>query len=1610
MTTAILNVYVTTEGAPAASLYENKAYVRIEYTREIQDEDIKDNPVDIVQSSKFLIDPTSGKTELEVVDYKINTGVAIIIESSVGIIFYKKLSDQKPAQEAGDSFYSMKYEVVESELNKINTRNEVKDWRLVRSGSYIPLDGLKVEFGDELLLVAPFDESSPAAVELIKLLEDKRAVRVNSDKDLPDLSSFSFVKGDLSFDGEFKFDIYLGDSEKAANITGWLWILSGPQLYLGYVKENAVEQDGKKIIPETSAKVNVLLPYVVSESKPGFPEEANSDNIQTKTGGKIPVDVEESELINNPSMFGDDPGSYCRPFETPNRILGERSLQTVLRLEQPEIGGTSSFVELELPSLNEIVPNQIFHTVPNNNTEKNQPANSREGFLSRFFSSFSSNSTRPVSSNSLEIQNQAIPKWRKIVRRISVGRRVLNEKNPVLWEGDSSVYQATTLGFGHILEWRIQWRSNGYSLGDIAHTLTLAPRQAKRISKISWQRKESAMRRETQGMRDRLDQQTDQSRDYSNAISSSLSEWSKGGSKSSTFGAAGGIGAVIGSAVVGGGASYGTASSTSRMEGGRNIAAQEQQQLKDSIRQHADSIRQFESTVVQEVTQEEEAESITETIRNPNYGHSLTVIYHQILRHLRVDTVLADVQECVFVPFSLKPFNLLRIIRWRDIIGLVLLKEKYKKALEYLEDVQDQFRHSDIPLGPRSMQSINHMTGSIYIRLGIERPEDIPDDAEETQRNALEQAWGVLAGLIPKPLREIRAKTASLSVEQRDRYYQGKIAPTVATRWANKLTLVKNDGNVLTSVDFTLASGYSYNRVVRVDFSYNGKELSRHDLQNIRVVADRALPPHSTANVTHSKIHYFTDHFDRQIHSSSGQDDLLEPATGAVEAVGARLHFPLDSWEQVNQRSEMNKASQELLYHINQHIEYYHKMIWWHMDRDKLSMFLDGYVISKEDGRSIASVVQRDPIAIMGNTLIFRASSGASLRVADLETPKERIRHYGGKVASAPMRVSLPTDGLYAQAIMDKCDALEEHFGDKDWVVNQPDLALDELGAEALASRRNDATGLTPSQLPDSLINLPQTPNMPTPSGLGSILDAVTSSNSFRDMAGLAGTQANALAAMKESASLAKEFGSKAVDVYKTKQATELANKRIDSINKAKKKGLINESQAQKLTNDMLNEQKTESVPTKLTQEPIVENAINKAANRPGTPVEIKRHGQHGEESINIGRQIDVDALSPEQQYEELLENLQENVAKERNVPPHLTYGVSGIFKNKQRISASDDEFIAKAIEEYNNPIVQLAIAELRPLHDFKEDKLLDKFNKLLNDGDYETINNARITLEKIWRTDPWDLPKFPDLFSFLMFEMKDEISAGLVRDSILSGIQKAYLENTKDLLNNALANDKVKPQTVGIVKHIIGISDMAEELDIVNKTAEKIKKLAEGEELNLVTTKLFNKSIKDSAGVITDAYTVGKYLSISILYPMKLAGEIYINYAKQNYVYSYCNYINDFIKGDFPPKKEKYAAHRKSLELVLDSRNREDFEHSSLAAFDAGWREAKNHISDIAKEEGGLELLILSINNLRFEHPDPIERQRFLERKLAYHPNIQLPSKFLVHNDDLDSLIDPWP
>ena len=156
-------------------------------------------------------------------------------------------------------------------------------------------------------------------------------------------------------------------------------------------------------------------------------------------------------------------------------------------------------------------------------------------------------------------------------------------------------------------------------------------------------------------------------------MDTALSEEIDGGSTAKTYGGGGGLGFAIGPLVIGAGGGGSGADSEAWQNSSREISAQTMHELKDRINQSAAAVRSQRATVVQTLGQGERTRVTTEVIANHNHCHASTIQYFEVLRHFQVLEELAEVRECLFVPFLMTRFQDLKILRWRDALTRNLL-------------------------------------------------------------------------------------------------------------------------------------------------------------------------------------------------------------------------------------------------------------------------------------------------------------------------------------------------------------------------------------------------------------------------------------------------------------------------------------------------------------------------------------------------------------------------------------------------------------------------------------------------------------------------------------------------------------------------------------------------------------------------------------------------------------------------------------------------------------------------------------------------------------------------------------------------------------------------
>lgn len=757
------------------------------------------------------------------------------------------------------------------------------------------------------------------------------------------------------------------------------------------------------------------------------------------------------------------------------------------------------------------------------------------------------------------------------------GRAPLSSRNSIDWDNEPTFYQAVTIAHGHILQYKQTWRSDGYSLGDLVYSLPLAPGQKKQIAVIDWERRERASRSETTLASESMNASLSRDRDINEVVRSAADESLRGGSEASTWAAGGGIGFALGPVVIGGGGGGGGASSSAWQDSSRALAASSSQQLRDRITQSAAAVRGLRSTVVQQAVQGEVMNVMTEVVANHNHCHAITVQYFEVLRHLLITQELVSVQECLFVPMAMSPFDPAKALRWREPLRLTLRNRLLAGGFEGLERETPGHDNSDLPAGRYSQETIRELDGELVIRFQISRPLDKPDDTYEPAN------WTWLPKLLPFINPQEFYNSFLKEQKLRDRVFLDRLGPNIANAISSalRMELHLTDGSVQSvDADFTLLSRFANDAPLSISIRLNSDPpvVSRERIKAVVIQLRNGVNPFDVASllpgssrivVESATIRYRTDHIQRNMISDArvrndltGTDDVRIPTA------------PLHQSELRNPRVEFRNLANQLVRHLNEHIEYYHRAIWLRMDADRRFMLLDGIVAPNANGRSVAGVVENRLIGIMGNSLIFPVAPGFRLDPTykqEGQQPVDLLNLYAPDYPMPPARVSLPTRGVFAEAVMGLCNSCEKIDDTRLW--NWDQATTDEPTAIATVGtdpRGNPPPALTPTSFPAPIIAMQSAPAAPDPTGLAAVLQAIVKPDMFRDITGLEGNQRNALAALQKVMDTAQFFGGEAVKLEQQRVAGGAIDRNLQRIQQARQSGQITSEQAQQLANAAL--------------------------------------------------------------------------------------------------------------------------------------------------------------------------------------------------------------------------------------------------------------------------------------------------------------------------------------------------------------------------------------------------------------------------------------------------------
>jgi len=354
----------------------------------------------------------------------------------------------------------------------------------------------------------------------------------------------------------------------------------------------------------------------------------------------------------------------------------------------------------------------------------------------------------------------------------------------------------------------------------------------------------------------------------------------------------------------------------------------------------------------------------------------------------------------------------------------------------------------------------------------------------------------------------------------------------------------------------------------------------------VRSARVRDLQKYVILDVDDLTITYSTAHYNGVLFSGGINDDLLD---------GVYLYVPENNDEKRNPRKEDAYLQCKLIEHLNSHLEHYNKALWFNLDPDRRYMLLDGFGIQtfNADGkpidgygqpiplRSLASVVKNELITITGNAMVFPVASG--YRVSqdyivertvddDGEEVAKRVTlldHYQPLTPIEPYRISVPTRGVFCEAVQGACNACERIETERlqDWnKFPNPDEPTPIATITAPTPVVTDWKAAF-KELAPPIVNIQNAPAAPVPGeGMAALTDLFGKSGVFKDITGLEGNQANVIKTYLSNQENAKAFAEMAKEMAMQSHNTANSDRITQQIDAAKAKGAIDSGQTNEAT------------------------------------------------------------------------------------------------------------------------------------------------------------------------------------------------------------------------------------------------------------------------------------------------------------------------------------------------------------------------------------------------------------------------------------------------------------
>jgi hypothetical protein len=461
------------------------------------------------------------------------------------------------------------------------------------------------------------------------------------------------------------------------------------------------------------------------------------------------------------------------------------------------------------------------------------------------------------------------------------------------------------------------------------------------------------------------------------------------------------------------------------------------------------------------------------------------------------------------------------------------------------------------------------------------------------------QLWTTIAGLLnytdkpgePAVLQMLDYYFKGQLISEWDAIFYNDILPEVFERLIENIRI---DSIASTFTNTTRYRGGE--RVVQINVvgttTLSRKELSTTLTDKLKISISNSeinrLKNSIILKVETVNLNYSTKHYNGILFSGYVGENLLSAPTPAAQ--GVELYIPENNAEQRNPRDDDKYLVSTLIEHLNSNLEYYNRVLWYRLDPDRRFMLLDGFNIQVFNDfgvpvglRSLASVVKNEMITVTGNSLVFPVSAGYKVSKSHItEKTTDSILldvslfdHYKPITPVQPYRISVPTRGVFAEAVQGACNACEKVQSNtsQDWTKFTTDEPT-AIAPVVTATPQFTDWKAAFKDFATPIVNIQNAPTAPAPgAGLAGLSELLGKNGVFTDITGLDGNQQNVLKTYLSNQENAKAFATMAKDMATQAHNTGHSDKIMDSLNAAKGSGAINQDDYSKLVKEHLQQQ-----------------------------------------------------------------------------------------------------------------------------------------------------------------------------------------------------------------------------------------------------------------------------------------------------------------------------------------------------------------------------------------------------------------------------------------------------